>query len=48
MCVCEMVNFPALDRYKLRVEQIEIQISGVRDKITAERVVKDRVILRNE
>lgn len=38
--MCEMVNFPALDRYKLRVEQIEIQISGVRDKITAERVVK--------
>lgn len=39
--VYEVVNFPSLERYKLTVNQVEVQVPVAKNKITTERTVKE-------
>lgn len=45
--MCEVVSCASLERYKLRVNQVEVHISMARNKLQKE-LLKDGVIPRNE
>lgn len=45
--MCEVVSCASLERYKLRVNQVEVHISMARNKLQKE-LLKDGVIPKNE
>lgn len=43
--MCEVVSFPSIERYKLRVNKVEVLIPMAKIKLTMKELSRDRGIL---
>lgn len=43
--MCEVVSFPLIERYKLRVNEVEVLVPMAKNKLTMEELSRDRGIL---